>query len=51
LKIINRLKITFPYSSNRINHSFNEQIIESIRQKEAIAAVNALVNYNEMEVV
>ena len=51
LKIINILEITFPYPSNRPNHSFNEQIIESIRQKEAIVVVDALVDYNEIGAV
>ena len=50
-KILNTLEITFLYLLNRLNYPFNEQIIESIRQKEVIAAVDALVNYNEIGVV
>ena len=49
VRVIDKLNIMFPYSMRQPNHQFNEQIIQSIQNHIAIAAMDALVKVNTME--
>ena len=48
LKIIDKLNINFLYPIQMINYPFNNQILESIQRKEAIAVTNTSVDRNLM---